>query len=243
MNEIYYIYTLSDPETNIIKYVGKTKNPKNRLYRHMSKYNLKESWTSKNKWLLNLKNNNLMPVMDIIDTGTIDNIDELEINWISKLKSEGIKLKNETIGGDGFDWTGKKHKYESIEKMKMNHPFRKEVIQFDLTTGEILNRFDSIHEASEKTGLFRGHISKCCHGKYCSVGGFYFRFSDNIFPIRENRFKPKKIYKISINGDLDRIYKSVREIDMIKDIFTSSGVRNHIDKETLYKGFYWRTNL
>lgn len=92
----HYIYTLSNPENfDDVRYIGKTNNLKGRLKRHMSKDHLKDSWTSKNKWLLYLKN-----------------IDDLEKHWIAQFKSWGFKLKNETEGGDGFDWTGRKHKKE-----------------------------------------------------------------------------------------------------------------------------------
>lgn len=182
--EEYYIYTLSDPISNEIKYIGKTKNLKDRLYRHLSNYSLKESWTSKNKWLLNLKNNGLKPIMKVLDIGDENNIDELEIYWIEQFRQWGIKIKNETKGGDGFNWTGKKHTQESIEKMKMNHPFRKVVCQYDIETNKLLNTYDSLHESSEKTGLDRSHISRCCKGtkNHNSVGGYYFRFKDEFFP-------------------------------------------------------------
>jgi len=117
----YFIYTLSDPISNEIRYVGKTKDLKDRLRRHMSNYNLKATWTSKNKWLKNLKNNNLKPIMEILDQGDENNIDDLEIYWIGQLKAWGIKIKNETDGGEGFDWTDKKHKDETIQKMKIIH--------------------------------------------------------------------------------------------------------------------------
>jgi len=240
MEEIY-IYTLSDPATNIIKYVGKSKNPKNRLQRHMSNDSLNQSRTSKNKWLLYLKNNNLMPIINIIDIGNHENINDLEKYWISKLKNDGIKLKNETIGGDGFDWSGRKHKIESIEKMKMNHPFRRSVIQFNIS-GQIINTFNSTYEAAEKTGFYRGHISKSCHGKYLYINNkYYFRFADNLFEQRDKiKHTEKKLYKISEEGNLEYTYKSIKEACNTK-LFSRTSIKRHLDKRTLYKGYYWQT--
>lgn len=242
--KIYYIYTLTDPISNEIKYVGKTRDLKNRFYRHLSSYYLKESWTPKNKWILNLKNNNLKPLMEILDIGDEYNIDSLEIYWISQLKAWGIKLKNETVGGDGFSWSGRRHKVESVEKMKMNHPFRREVIQYDLNSGKLINKYDSIHEAAESTGLHRGHISKCCSGKkhYHSVGNYYFRFSDDNFPQTQNKFKSKKVYQI-LNDEIIKIYNSVYELRKINGEFNSESVRYHLNKSTMYKGYYWRTSV
>lgn len=104
-----YIYILKDPISDEVRYVGKSNNPENRLKKHMSDYSLIESWTAKNKWLLNLKNNNLFPVMEIIDSTELDNINELEIKWIKYYHDLGLNLTNGTDGGDGFDWTGRKH--------------------------------------------------------------------------------------------------------------------------------------
>ena len=45
-------------------------------------------------------------------------------------------------------------------------PFgRKEVIQFDLTTGALLNVFDSGSHASRCLGICQTKISQCCRGK------------------------------------------------------------------------------
>lgn len=176
-----YIYTLIDPISKEIRYVGKTKDSKDRFKRHMSDYSLIESWTEKNKWLLNLKNNNLNPIIEIIDEGDNNNINKLEIKWISYFRSLGIKLTNMTDGGDGCDNTGRKHKVETIEKMKLCHPKRREIIQFDLDN-KIVDIFNSAHDSSEKTGFPRSSISRCCLGKYIQVKGYYFRFIDDYFP-------------------------------------------------------------
>lgn len=185
-----YIYVLKDPISNEIRYVGKSNNPENRLKRHLSDYSLIESWTSKNKWLLNLKSNNLLPLMEVIDSAELENIDELEIKWIKHYRELGLKLTNDTDGGDGFDWTGKKHSEESIEKLKLCHPNRREVIQFDLNSN-ILNIYNSIRECAISTNLDRRHISTCCkNGKSKTVGGFYFRYIDNHFPCVKSSTEP-----------------------------------------------------
>ena len=187
-----FIYILKDPISMEIKYVGKSNNPERRLKSHMSEYSLIENWTSKNKWLKHLKNNNLYPEMEIIDNGPDQNINQLEKKWIIYYKSIGIKLTNETEGGDGFDWTGRKHNEENIMKMKMNHPFRKTIIQFDLENN-IINKYDSSHDAGIKTGFSRSQIVNCCKGKkfYNTVGkNYYFRFIDNFFTCKKSKSEP-----------------------------------------------------
>jgi hypothetical protein len=234
----YYIYTLSDPISNQIKYVGKTKDLKDRLKRHMSDSYLNESLTLKNNWLKKLKSNNLKPIMEVLDQGDENNIDDLEIYWIEQLKAWGIKLKNGTKGGDGCDWTGRKHNVESVQKMKMNHPFRKTIYQYSIETDEIIAEFDSSHEAEEKTGLCRNHICKCCREikNYNSVGGYYFRYKNNYFPYKSpnNRKCTIKQYK---DGELLFQYNTTRELK--KNGYNLESVKNSILNNRLYRDYNW----
>lgn len=263
----YYIYTLTDPISLEIKYIGKTKNIKDRLQRHMLPSNLTALWQPKTKWLKYLKNNNLKPIIELLDVGDENNIDELEVYWISQFKTWGYKLKNIAKGGSnpnpkgeklrknhidtlkkscknkkivlqytitnvfvkeyesiknaeketGFKhiseccrnirhnvggyyfrykdnyfpyvekenfWLGKKHKKESVKKMKMNHPFRKVIQQYDINTNELIKEFLSSYDVERELGFCRTHVTRCCKGvkNYNTVGGYYFRYKDNYFP-------------------------------------------------------------
>ena len=191
----YNIYTLSDPITNIVMYIGKTKESSNRLKRHLYKSNLKKKGyenTNKNKWILELLDINEVPIMEVLDIGDENNINDLEIYWIGQFKQWGFNLKNMTSGGDGFNWTGKNHKESSIDKIKLNHPFRKSVVQMD-KDGNIISRYVSIKEASRETGFYSGHISNCCKNKksYNTVGGYIFRYDDNL-KVDKNKPSSKK---------------------------------------------------
>lgn len=189
-----YIYILKDPISNEVRYVGKSNNPQNRLKKHLSESNLIESWTPKNKWLLSLRKDNLSPIMEIIDSTYLDNINELEVYWIKHYRDLGIDLTNGTNGGDGFDWTGRKHRSETVEKMKICHPDRKEIIQFDLNN-KIINFYNSIRNCAILSNLDRRHISKCCkNGENKTVGGFYFRYIDNYFPCVKSILEPDMVY-------------------------------------------------
>ena len=100
-----YIYTLTDPRTNQIKYVGKTNNPYYRFRMHI--HEAKNGNTYKQNWIKGLLKSNLEPVFEIIDT--IDNKDWMfwEQFWISQCKTWGFKLTNLGIGGEGS--SGLKH--------------------------------------------------------------------------------------------------------------------------------------
>jgi len=63
-----YLYVLKDPFTKKIRYVGATKNPKQRFYQHIkdAKKIKKTKKTKKQKWILSLLEKGLEPLIDII---------------------------------------------------------------------------------------------------------------------------------------------------------------------------------
>ena len=90
-----YIYTLSDPITNEIRYVGKTINIKERYRKHLE--NITKRKTYLYSWMKSLNN---FPIMEIIDE-VEDDWQFWEQYWISQLKTWGFNLTNLTKGGDG----------------------------------------------------------------------------------------------------------------------------------------------
>lgn len=92
-----YIYTISDPTTNAIRYVGQTVNIRNRINKHLS--------VSKNKsnhcqcWVNKLIINNITPIFEIIDECEVEKLDFYEQFYISLIKSWGFDLTNLTSGG------------------------------------------------------------------------------------------------------------------------------------------------
>jgi hypothetical protein len=98
-----YIYTLSSSESpSDIRYVGKTKNIKDRIRRHTGKYHLNTEVTYKNNWVkseLSKGNKILMQEIDVVDDL---NWEFWEQYWIEQFKSWGFRLTNTTKGGDGL---------------------------------------------------------------------------------------------------------------------------------------------
>lgn len=93
------IYSLKDPLTNEIRYVGKTEKPLNeRLRSHINK----NDNTHVRNWIKKLKRKNLKPIIEIVDKVPISEWQFWEIFYISLFKSWGFNLTNHTIGGDGY---------------------------------------------------------------------------------------------------------------------------------------------
>lgn len=123
---ITYIYTLTDPRNNEIRYVGKSINPIVRLRRHLSEAKNSKKKSHRLHWLKNLLKENNKPKLDIIDE--IDGDWEwLEEYWIYQLKSWGFNLVNGTNGGENPpSWKGRTHsqEYKEIRRKVMikNNP-------------------------------------------------------------------------------------------------------------------------
>lgn len=94
-----FIYALSDPITNEIRYVGKSDDLKKRFVEHIRK--CKYTNTHKNNWIKSLLNKNLRPNIEILETVSIDEWGFWETYWINQMKSWGFNLTNIASGGRG----------------------------------------------------------------------------------------------------------------------------------------------
>lgn len=100
--ETVYIYGLVDPRNNQLRYIGKAKNPKQRLYYHLKEIENKVSYTHKEAWLKQLKNLSLDPILDILEKVSEYDWKEAEKWWISLVRNIGYDLTNTLDGGEGF---------------------------------------------------------------------------------------------------------------------------------------------
>lgn len=86
-----YIYTLTDPTTNEVRYVGKTNNPDVRLAGHLTSLDNED----KRVWLQSLLAKGYKPIMDIIEIHEDDaSASTAENKWIVTYRDEGNRLTN-----------------------------------------------------------------------------------------------------------------------------------------------------
>ena len=112
------IYTLSDPISLDVRYVGLTTQPDGRrLYMHLYECETGNP-THKNNWIKKLKRVGLKPIEETLDNAdNLDQLKQLEIYWISQFKAWGFNLTNHTLGGDGL--YGFKHSIQARQKMSL----------------------------------------------------------------------------------------------------------------------------
>ena len=113
MSEIF-IYALVDPNNqNDIRYIGKSKTPKERFYAH--KHKTFRSKTNNGKWIYELRQSGLFPKMIILDSVPIEEEFFWEQFYIDLLRTWGFNLNNHTISSSTKLYC---HSKQSIELMR-----------------------------------------------------------------------------------------------------------------------------
>ena len=207
-----YIYTLTDPDTNQVRYVGKTVNVKRRYYGHTnenSNKRLKNSHLA--NWLLLLLKNNKKPILEVIDECD-SNWEELEKYWIAQFKAWGFKLTNLTEGGQGG--TG----YKQTEEHKRNISEAKKA---------------SKRKLSEEQRQF---ISERMKNNQYSKGAVRTK------EIKENLklLKSKPVLQYDKLGNFIKEFNSIKQASIETNTFSSSISNNLNNKSKTAGGFIWK---
>lgn len=127
-----FIYALCEEDFEP-RYVGKSIRPYERLRNHI---NEAPSNCHRSHWIQSLKARGIEPVLTILERlHPDDDWRQREKEWIAELRSVGWNLTNNTDGGDGVSglpeatrarmrqtWLGRKHRPETIEKLKVSRP-------------------------------------------------------------------------------------------------------------------------
>lgn len=96
-----FIYALKDPRTEEIRYIGKTKNLRERMQKHCS--NLSKEHNHRVCWIRQLQRLGLQPQVEIIDEVSIEEWPSWEVAYIEFFRSVGCNLVNCTSGGEGIN--------------------------------------------------------------------------------------------------------------------------------------------
>jgi hypothetical protein len=120
--EYVYIYALIDPRDGEIRYIGKAKNLKKRLEKHISPPNLKVD-NHKTNWIKLLKKLKLKPIIREIELVPLNVWEEKEKYWIKYYREQGCDLTNGTEGGEGA--VGAKRSETTLEMMKISQQNRR----------------------------------------------------------------------------------------------------------------------
>jgi hypothetical protein len=99
---VIYIYTLTDPIIKEVRYVGKTtQDPKKRYEQHISSSKKRKTYV--NIWIDDLLNDNLKPILNVVDQCVNCNWVDLERDWVVRVYEQHKKLCNLTYIRDKED--------------------------------------------------------------------------------------------------------------------------------------------
>jgi hypothetical protein len=129
-----FIYSLADPRTNQIRYIGKAHNVRRRFNTHMREARSRSPLHSR-RWIASLVRDGVEPEIAVIETcDTNETANERERFWIGHFRSIGVDLTNTTDGGDGqspgYQWpeTARKKLSERTKGRKASPQHRANLI-------------------------------------------------------------------------------------------------------------------
>jgi len=106
-----FIYALKEPNTDEIRYIGKTKNINQRLNEQLSEARRSPKHTHRNIWLRSLLRQNLKPSVEIVDEVPEAEWQAWEAAYIQFYLEQGCRLVNSTPGGEGTSLLGNKNPF------------------------------------------------------------------------------------------------------------------------------------
>ena len=162
MKNVIYIYSLIDPDTNEVRYIGKTSNIKRRYYEHTT--NIKSN-SHKSNWIRNLHTDGKSPILNIIEECNYGDWELREKYWISQFNN----LTNGTEGGEDGRMTPQvREKLSALNSGKNNPCFGK------IWTDEERKRLSESRRNRILTNEWRDNIGKTL-GFKCEIDGVVYR--------------------------------------------------------------------
>lgn len=234
-----FIYTLTDPTTNLIRYVGKTKSIKRRYAQHLSE----NSKTHKCNWIKSLKVKGIKPIIQIIDI--CDNKEDsiwIEQYWISQFKTWGFNLTNLTEGGEGQ--YGRKLIFTQEHINKIKKAACKKVYQYDLNNN-LIYIFNSLKECVLKYG---NAIIRCVINERKTAYNYIWKYNSSYeknkrdISIEERKKRSNRMKEINNNKKI-KVYDKkgilLDEFDSIKDAVLKyninyTAISNNLQKRSKY---------
>jgi hypothetical protein len=254
-----FIYSISD-EKGRIRYIGKSKNPKNRLNGHIRE----KSNLHKFNWIGSIINRGFYPIVEILDEVPEEEWQFWEKYWISQFKQWGFKLLNISEGGDGIN-SGHKFSKKTLMKMRkaklgiklsLTHKSKisKSVKQKSLENPNYNRSGDNLKKPIDRDVLYNFYIIenlsiskiseklKCSEKKvFDNLKDYGFKKDKSIWRKQCSSKELKSIYLISESGEIIKNWDSIElassELGINRSLI-SSRCRNNYKSD----GYIWSYN-
>jgi hypothetical protein len=203
-----YFYYLVDPDTKEIRYIGQSKNPKQRLSAHISAAkNDKEKNSRKKNWIKSLLAQNKKPELCIFETfyGSPENSHKREWELIQQHFDNGVRLTNGNDGGAPY--------------LLPDDRVRK-VYKYNRTTLVFIKEYRCAFDASIETGIHDSSIGISARSiqrhRVKFAGNFLWSYDKyEIFPkellLFSTRHNKKKVKATHLQTNITTIYDSARD--------------------------------
>jgi group I intron endonuclease len=268
MEDKVYIYTLTDPITSEIRYVGKTNNLIRRYNQHLSRS--KDRVYHSALWIKSLVKQGEKPVMDVLEITDSLHWAEREQYWISLFKDR-YDLTNLLAGGEGgatYGGLGKKwskataEKYRASRKglttkqtdkdgkrrqalVEYNRKRAKPIYQYVLD-GTFVNEWPSAVDCTKATGFNASDINTVCKDNTKQAYGYMWRYhtgqdKSQIVPY----VKKESVCKVKIR-QLDKHGSLINDFDSLLSASLKTGVNRTAISNCLTNrcktsgGFVWK---
>lgn len=190
-----YVYTLSNPISKEVRYIGKTCSPlTQRLNEHI--YECKRSRRKSTNWVKSLLNKGLIPLIEVLDECTCEEVCNLETYWIYQFKCWGFNLTNHTTGGEGG------YRIETPEeKERRREKFRGEKNPF-------YGRHHSEETKKKISEASRGRKMPLSHIESCKKRMENFKPSEKAISNMIARTK-KAVVQLDISGNFIKLWDTI----------------------------------
>lgn len=234
--ETYKIYSLIDPITKEIRYIGVTSGyMSSRFSQH--KYNSlkKNSQTYVAKWFRKVfYEHGKLPIMKLIEECKKDQWEEREKYWIKFYKN----LTNIREGGKGVVVDRTK---TSIERSAEAH--KKQIVQLD-ENWNFIKEWESVKEASKSVrAKTSSSISNCIKNRSDLCFGYRWMLKEDWinknFPKGKRKLKKVKIYQYSLLGNYIKCFDSIKEAMVEINAKYHSSVHEAAKRKGSCCGFLW----
>lgn len=159
MKDKYIIYGLCDPDTEEVRYIGKSSRGLERPRQQLCPCNLKYN-NHKTNWIKSIKSIGKNPIIKVLKTSSKEDLDNDEIQIIAEYQKNG-RITNTHKGGNG----GAHKKY---------HLMRRPIRATCLETGEV-KIYESI-QSTKKDGFDTSTVSKIAKSTRKSHHGWKFEY-------------------------------------------------------------------
>lgn len=209
MNRKVIIYTLTDPFTNNIRYIGKTVRSLNQRLSEHIKYSINKS-TYKDCWIYNLDCKGIKPVIEELDIVDEKDWQFWEQYWISQVRNWNFSLTNSTNGGES-------NNSEAVRRAADKKGRKIEV--YDIN-GSFLYLFSCPARVKEKLNLTHSSVQKSLSGRSWRAGKYLVRYQDDIDKrlvkdksIHKNKRinKYKKLFLLNSNNEIIKSFNCSKQ--------------------------------